>query len=376
MGSYAPFYGNRGRFWLIAVSLGAALALPPRQASAYAQFNLVSDLPGVAPVTDPNLVNPWGLSSSGTSPIWVSDNGSDVSTLYNGAGQPFPVGSPLVVSIPDLAPTGQVNNPNSTNFGGAHFIFASENGGIDAWNSGTSAVSKAVTASAVYKGLAIGTSNSGPTLYATNFNSGKIDVFNNSFVAASLSGSFTDPNLPSGYAPFGIQNINGKLYVTYAVQDSAKHDDVAGPGNGIVDVFDTNGNFLQRLVSNGSSSPLNSPWGLALAPSNFGQFSGDLLVGNFGDGTINAFDPTTGAFLGTIDDPNGNPIVIEGLWGLLFGNGGNGGATDQLFFSAGIPGPGNIEDHGLFGDITVPEPSTLAMLASGLVLLGVRRRRA
>ncbi len=192
-----------------------------------------------------------------------------------------------------------------------------------------------------------------------------------------LAGTFTDPNLPSGYAPFGIQNIGGKLYVTYAVQDAAKHDDVAGAGNGIVDVFDTNGNFLQRLVSNGSSSPLNSPWGLALAPSNFGQFSGDLLVGNFGDGTINVFDPTTGAFLGTLDDPNGNPIVIEGLWGLLFGNGGNGGATDQLFFSAGIPGPDHIEDHGLFGDITVPEPSTLAiMLASGLVLLGVRRRRA
>jgi uncharacterized protein (TIGR03118 family) len=376
MRSYAPYCGKRGKFWLIALSLGAALALPPRQASAYAQFNLVSDLPGMAPVTDPNLVNPWGMSSSGTGPIWVSDNGSDVSTLYNGAGQRFPVASPLVVTIPDGAPTGQVHNPTSGNFGGAAFIFASENGGIDAWSGGTSAVSKFTSASAVYKGLAIGTTTGGSAqVYATDFHNNKIDVFNSSFGQVSSPGAFTDPNLPTGYAPFGIQNIGGKLYVTYAVQDvpGAGHDDVAGPGNGIVDVFDTNGNFLQRLVSNGS---LNSPWGLALAPSNFGQFSGDLLVGNFGDGTINAFDPTTGAFLGTLDDPNGNPIVIEGLWGLLFGNGGNGGATDQLFFSAGIPGPDSIEDHGLFGDITVPEPSTLVMLASGLVLLGVRRRRA
>jgi uncharacterized protein (TIGR03118 family) len=236
-----------------------------------------------------------------------------------------------------------------------------------------------VTASSVYKGLALGTSSSGATLYATNFRSGKVDVFNNAFGPASLSGTFTDPNLPTGYAPFGIQNINGKLYVTYAVQDSAKHDDVAGAGNGIVDIFDTNGNFLQRLVSNGQLTPsasLNSPWGLALAPSNFGQFSSDLLVGNFGDGTINVFDPTTGAFLGTLDDASGNPIVIQGLWGLLFGNGGNGGATDELFFSAGIPGPDSIEDHGLFGTLTVPEPSTMALFMSGVVLLALRRRRS
>jgi uncharacterized protein (TIGR03118 family) len=354
----------------------------------YAQTNLVSDLPGVAEFQDPNLVNPWGMSSSSSSPIWVSDNGADKATLYNGAGQPVQVGSPpmqLVVSIPSGAPTGQVFNLNNSgsnaDFKGAVFIFASENGGIDSWKgaNGTAAINQIpTTASSVYKGLALGTSSQGATLYATNFRSGKIDTFNSTFGQATLAGSFTDPNLPSGYAPFGIQNVGGKLYVTYAVQDSTKHDDVAGAGNGIVDVFDTNGNFLQRLVPNGSSSPLNSPWGLALAPSNFGQFSGDLLIGNFGDGTIHAFDPTTGAFLGTLDDASGNPIVIQGLWGLLFGNGGNGGAMNELFFTAGIPTPGDtdIEAHGLFGALTVPEPSTMALLMSGVALLVLRRRRA
>jgi uncharacterized protein (TIGR03118 family) len=331
MRSYAPFCGKRGKLWLVAMSLGAALALPPRQASAYAQFNLVSDLPGVAEFQDTDLVNPWGMSTGG-GPIWVSDNGTNLSTLYNAAGQK----QGLIVTIPSGAPTGQVFNPNSgTDFLGAHFIFASENGGIDAWSGGTAAVNRVATStSAVYKGLALGTSSQGATLYATNFRAGTIDVFNSTFGQATLAGSFTDPNLPAGYAPFGIQNINGKLYVTYAVQDAAKHDDVAGAGNGIVDEFDTNGNFLKRLVSSGVGSVLNSPWGLALAPSNFGQFSNDLLVGNFGDGTINAFD-LNGNFLGTLTDPSGNQIVIEGLWGLLFGGGtAASGAADQLFFRA------------------------------------------
>jgi uncharacterized protein (TIGR03118 family) len=360
---------------IIAMSFGACLALSSGQASAYVQTNLVSDIPGLALNTDPDLINPWGMSTGG-GPIWVSDNGTDRSTLYNAAGQK----QSLVVSIPSGAPDGQVFNPNTSDFLGAHFVFASENGGIDAWSGGSSAVNRVgVSTSAVYKGLAIGTSSQGATLYAANFRAGTIDVFNSTFGKVSLAGSFTDPNgIPAGYAPFNVQNIGGKLYVTYAVQDSAKHDDVAGAGHGIVDVFDTNGNFLQRLASNGAGSALDSPWGLAMAPSNFGKFSNDLLVGNFGDGMINAFDPTTGAFLGFLTDASGNPIVIQGLWGLMFGGGTSAnGATNELFFAAGIPLPGDtvLEDHGLFGALTVPEPSTLALLAPGAVLLSLRRRR-
>jgi uncharacterized protein (TIGR03118 family) len=369
-------------FWKIFVLAGLAimgasvfLALPAA-AAGYVQTNLVSDLPGVAKVTDPNLVNPWGIASSPTSPFWVSDNGTGLATLYNGAGTP----NALVVTIPPpaggsppAAPTGVVFN-STAGFAGTHFIFATEDGTISAWTGGTSAVLQREIPDAVYKGLAIGNNGTADFLYATNFSQGRIDVFDSGFVPTSLAGSFTDPNLSAGFAPFGIRNVSGKLYVTYALQDSAKHDDVAGPGNGFVDVFDTNGNFLQRLVTHGA---LNSPWGLALATANFGELSNDLLVGNFGDGTVNAFDPTTGALLGTLKDKNGNPIVNEGLWGLIFGNGGNGGDPNTLYFTAGIPGPnGSVEDHGLFGSIAVPLPSTVMLLGSGLVgLLTFSRMR-
>jgi uncharacterized protein (TIGR03118 family) len=356
---------------VIAMSLGAGLALSSGQAKAsFQQANLVSDLPG-AQFQDPDLVNPWGMAESPKGTIWVSDNGTNLSTLYSAAGVK---NQNLIVSIPSGAPDGQVFNPNPSNFLGAHFIFASENGGVDAWSTGSSAVNRVGTStSSVYKGLTIGSNNSGTFLYVANFRAGTIDVFTSAFAPASLAGSFTDPHLPAGYAPFNVQNINGKLYVTYAVQDAAKHDDVAGAGNGIVDVFDTSGNFLQRLVSNGGV--LNSPWGLAMAPSNFGEFSNDLLVGNFGDGTVNAFDPKTGALIGTLTDASGHDIVIQGLWGLMFGN-GVGGATNELFFTAGIPGPDNVEDHGLFGTLTlVPEPSTLVLLVPGLALLALRRRQ-
>jgi uncharacterized protein (TIGR03118 family) len=374
---------SRKHLRTFALMLGVCVLLAPSRAGAqYTQNNLVSDLPGVATFLDPNLFNPWGLASSTGSPIWVSNNGSGTSTLYNGSGQAFPVNNPLVVTIPPVpgsAPTGVVfNTAGSASFDGAAFIFATEGGTIAAWKgaNGTSAVQEAATNFAVYKGLAIGNNGIEDLLYATNFRAGTVDVFNGSFAPASTlpAGAFIDPNLPKGYAPFGIQNLGGQIFVTYAQQDAAKHDDVAGPGHGFVDVFTMNGVLVGRLISNG---PLNSPWGLALAPSNFGPFSNDLLVGNFGDGRINVFDVTTGAFLGELDS-NGNPIAIEGLWGLRFGNGGNGGAMNQLFFSAGIPGPnGNIEDHGLFGDISaVPEPSTWGMMLIGFAGLGFAFRQS
>jgi uncharacterized protein (TIGR03118 family) len=349
--------------------------LPTHQlsGSAFFQTNLTSDLQGVAHNTDSTLVNPWGIAFGPTTPIWISDNKTGLSTVYNGAGQPFPIASPIQVTIPPpsggtppAAPTGIVFT--NTGFGGAHFLFATEDGTVAAWSGGSSAVREVDNSpsGAVYKGL----TRIGTTLFAANFNSGNIDVFDTNFAPITVSGGFTDPNLPAGFAPFDIQNIGGLLYVTYAKQDADKHDDVAGPGNGFVDVFNANGVLQTRLISNG---PLNSPWGLALAPANFGSFGNDLLVGNFGDGKINVFDPGNGAFLGQLTDSSSNPIVIEGLWALAFGNGSNGASTDALYFTAGIPGPGMVEDHGLFGDIQqVPEPSSLLTCAGGLLIL-VRR---
>ena len=364
---------------LVCVLLVAmAFVSGPTQAKSggfYRQTNLVSDIHGKARVTDANLVNPWGLSHGPTTPWWVSDNGKGVSTLYKGDGTPFPVGSPLVVTIPppaggtSSAPTGNVFNGTSDfvvtekNVSGPSlFIFATEDGTISGWNlkvDPTNAILKVDNSAsgAVYKGLALGHNASGNFLYATNFHAGTIDVFDAHFASAKLAGSFTDPNLPpcsndktkACFAPFGIQNINGKIYVTYALQKLPdKHDDQAGPGNGFVDVFDTNGHLLQRLISHGQ---LNSPWGLALAPQGFGRFGKDLLVGNFGDGHINAYKPGTGAFRGQLKDQKGNPITINGLWALGFGNGALAGPTDTLFFTAGI----NDEADGLFGLITKGE---------------------
>lgn len=350
----------------------------------YVQDNLVSDIPGLAGHTDPNLVNPWGIASSTTTPFWVSDNKTGVATLYDGTGQAVPQNNPLVVTIPPpgggmppSAPTGAIfNGTNDFALSAgqpARFIFATEDGTIAGWNNGTQATVKVdnSASSAVYKGLAMGTADVGSLLYATNFHSGKIDIFNTNFGPVSLSGAFTDPAIPQGFAPFNIQNLGGNLYVTYAKQDAALHDDVAGPGNGFVDVYNPNGRLLQHLIANG---PLNSPWGLALATSHSGLFSNDLLVGNFGDGTINAFDPVTGQFRGQLKDRNGQPLVIEGLWGLRFGNGAMSADLNSVFFTAGIPGDGAIEDHGLFGRLTaVPEPSSIALLSSVLFPLLLRR---
>lgn len=357
-------------FIMVAASSAAAQTLAP-----YKQTNLVSDIPGLAAITDSHLVNPWGIAASDTSPFWVADNGTGLATLYNGAGQPFPIGSPLVVTIPPpkgssattvAAPSGAVFN-GTTDFvvsqgslsGSAQFLFATEDGTISGWNSNvnrTAAIlvvdNSAGGTGAVYKGLTLGSNSSGNFLFAANFRAGTVDVFGRSFQRVQLAGRFTDPNLPAGFAPFGIQNLGGSIFVAYAKQNATKDADVAGPGNGFVDVYDTNGNLLRRLASGGT---LNSPWGLVMTPAGFGTFSNDLLVGNFGDGRINAFNPSTGAFLGQLQDSSGTPISIDHLWGLRFGNGGNAGNAGTLFFTAGI----QSENHGLFGSLTPVIPSSL-----------------
>ncbi len=346
----------------------------------YQRTNLVSDLAGVANFQDPNLVNAWGLSHSPTSPWWVSDNGTGFATVYQGNGRAFPAGAPLVVTIPPpagspagttAAPTGNVFNgtndfavpvPQSAASKPSIFIFATEDGTISGWNPTVDAthailavdrsgVSQGGFTGAVYKGLALAQTSSGNFLYATNFRFGQVEQFDDHF---KFVNHFTDPQLSSDcpiagppaqcFAPFGIQNIGGKLFVTFALQNAQHHDDVAGAGNGFVDIFNTDGTLFKRLISNGQ---LNSPWGLALAPENFGRFSDDLWVGNFGDGHINVFNPVTGAFLGQPIDEFGDPIAIDDLWGLAFGNGELAGPRNTLFFTAGIADEG----HGLFGSI-------------------------
>jgi len=378
-------------FWIVELVAGLAMVASTPARAQYQQTNLVSDLSGQATNTDTNcggfeatpcLANPWGIVASGTSPFWISDNHTGFSTLYNGAGTQIP----LVVTIPPptggsspASPTGIVFNSTTeftvsegANSGAALFIFDTEDGTISGWNptvdrgNAILMVDNSVaggidhsTLGAVYKGLAIGNNGAGNFIYAANFSDGVVEMYDGSF---GFVKSFTDPHVEPdaaspGFAPFGIRNINGLLFVTFAMQDSAKHDDVAGPGLGFIDVFDMSGNFLGRLATGGK---LNSPWGLALAPDDFGPFSGRLLVGNFGDGHINAYRFFVGSaffkliravFVGQLRNAQGSPITIEGLWGLTFGNGamnGNNGQTNELFFTAGI----QHEDHGLFGKLT------------------------
>jgi uncharacterized protein (TIGR03118 family) len=357
----------------LAASASASSSIASR---AYRQTNLVSDIPGLALHTDPNLRNSWGTSTGPGLPIWVSDNATGVATLYDGQGnpQPGPGNQQLVVSIPAPpsagpgaagAPDGTVFNPTPDGFAvaengvsaPARFLFATEDGTIAGWNPAVDparaviAVDRsAVTGQAgdhgaVYKGLALVSTPAGKFLYATNFRFGTIEVFDSSF---HLVNSFTDPAVPAGFAPFGIHNIGGNLYVTFAKQNAAKFDDDAGPGHGFVDVFAPDGNLLQRLASHGR---LDSPWGVTLAPATFGAFGGDILVGNFGDGRINAFNPTTGQFLGQLRT-HGGPVTISGLWGLRFPAGSLNVTPNALYFTAGL----NHEADGLLGDI-VPAQS-------------------
>ncbi len=346
-----------------AIVLMVAMAAPAAAhhdfgTNTYLQSNLVSDIPGVARRTDPNLVNPWGMSFGPTTPVWVSENHTGVSTLYSGAVNGGHLTTiPLVVTTPNGDATGQVYNPTSdwvvssgSDSGPALFIFASEAGTISGWSPGVPSPAPSTQAQvavfhphAIWKGLAISTGSGGDFLYAANFHSGHVDVFDGDWNAVHMPGAFEDPSIPAGFAPFNIQNFNGSLYVTYAKQDADKADDAHGPHRGYIDVYDLSGNLLRRLVSRGH---LNSPWGLAWAPSDFGRFSGDLLVGNFGDGRISAYDPVTGAFQGQLRNPDGTKIAISGLWGLLFGN-GTAGSPHTLLFTAGLAD----ESHGLMGTI-------------------------
>jgi len=347
----------RRRFGLVSVvALAALVALGAPTADArggghggYAQTNLVSDQPGVAQLTDPNLVNPWGMSHGPNTPIWVSDNGTDVSTLYNGDVNGSPVAAvPLVVAIPGGAPTGQVFNdttafrlPGTTTV--SRFIFIGEDGDLSAWAGGTSATLIGHTTDAVYKGLTLVHGPSGPMLLAANFRSGRVDAFDGTFGRVPDAGMFTDPALPPGYAPFNVAEIDGQVFVTYALQDAAGEDDVAGPAHGFVNVFTRSGALVKRFASHGV---LNSPWGMTIAPATFGQFAGDLLIGNFGDGRIHAFDPNTGEVLGILRGTAGKPLAIDGLWGLIVGDPVAGGA-DSVWFSAGP----DDESHGLLGTL-------------------------
>jgi len=351
-----------------------ALALPAA-ATSFTVVNLVTDdqSANAAQITDPNLKNAWGISYSPTSPFWVSSNEVGLAVLYR--VDPLSNATTkqgLEVTIPGAGNvTGQVFNPASAgNFNGDLFLFVSEDGTISGWKGslGTNAeVLQLSSATNSYKGAAIAVIGTDAYLYAADFAGNQVDILKGNAAAPDLAGSFTDPGIPSGFAPFNIQNLGGTLYVTYA-KVGPDGDDESGPGNGFVSAFDLHGNFLGRVGSDGT---LNSPWGLARAPASFGQFAGDLLVGNFGDGRINVFDTTTDTFIGQLLGAGGIPLAIDGLWGLIPGNDGGAGNSQSIYFSAG---PGD-EEHGLFGVLAVPEPATAALIGLSIMVLGVARRR-
>lgn len=346
-----------------------ALLSAPRLllADAYTQINLVSDVPLLANTTDPDLKNPWGVAFSATSPFWIANQATGTATLYNGAGAK----ASLTVTVPAGAtppsgPTGQVFNGGSGFLLGdgnsANFIFDTLNGTIDGWNSGagTSAVQQVSTSGAVYTGLAVASVSSSTYLYAAD-STGQIRVFDsnwNNVSNTTFAGKFVDPNAPAGFVPFNIQAIGSDLYVTYA---SLTSTGAANPG-GFVDEYDTSGNFVQRVATGGA---LYAPWGVTLAPADFGAFSNDLLIGNFGNGEILAYNPSTDAYLGTLDGINGLPIVNGALWALETRSGGSDVNPDALYFTAGI----NNQQDGLFGEIVVATPEPTALFESGLALI-------
>lgn len=365
-------------------------------ATAYLATDLISDQPGVAPITDPTLVNAWGISlSPAVGAFWVSANGSAQSEVYGGDVNGSPLSQPFKVVTPGGLPTGQVFAGLAGNFvvngftaAGAPtsapsvFIFVSEGGTVTGWAptvfstpaggpapSRNALVGFQATDGAAYTGVALANNAGGNFLYLTDFRNGKIDVLNSQFQKMTPTGSFTDPNLPRGYAPFNIAAIGGKLYVSYAKQERGSLNPDTGKGNGFVNVFDLNGNFQQRLVSRGD---LNAPWGMTLAPAGFGDFSGALLVGNFGSGRIQAYNATTGAKLGTLSEAPGKPVEIDGLWGLAFGNGKTAGDANSLYYAAG---PDN-ETHGLFGKITAnaegTNPVSVTLTGGDLTITGSR----
>jgi uncharacterized protein (TIGR03118 family) len=370
---YHPWRKVRGALVpLVLSSLASGAA-----AQMVAVTNLVTDNQLVHPaqIADPDLVNPWGVSYLPGGPFWVSDNGKGKSTLYSVSPTTLATSKVgLTVTIPGAGSvTGQVAN-STNNFNQNRFLFVSEDGTISGWRPalGTTAETLQTGLSAnVYKGAALASVGANTFLYAANFRAGTIDVVKGDPTAPNLSGNFTDPNLPAGYSPFNVQNLGDKIYVAYALRNAANDEEIPGAGNGIVDEFNAEGHLLHRIATGGN---LNAPWGLAIAPPSFGELAGDLLVGNFGDGQIHAFDLNTRTFSGTLTDQASHPITIDGLWALMPGNNGAAGSAQQIFFSAGP----DEESHGLFGVlVAVPEPSTYVLMAlglGGLCLLRVRRQ--
>ena len=368
--------------WVLAALVGGGMLCGSMEAATvYYQTNLTSDIPGLAANLDPNLKNPWGMSFSATSPFWVSDQGTNKSTLYNGAG----AAQALIVSNL-IAPTGQVFANVAGTFllpqgsgaapAPATFIFDTLSGSIAGWNgaqgnpAGVAATVFQATDGAAFTGLAIANNAGANLLYAADFANARIDVFNGSFAPTTVPGGFADGSLPAGYSPYNIQNIGGLLYVEYAKVDPTTHRPTTTANTGVVNVFSLNGTLVQRLATD---SHLNSPWGVTLAPSGFGDFAGDILVGNFGDGTISAFDPVTLLFEGTLSGQSGAPLVNSGLWALNFRAPGSGFDPNTLFLTAGI----NDEANGLFASIqVVPEPGTFLMLAlAGIPLIWRKVRK-